>query len=79
MVGVARKRKSPFKIQIFENSQDKHPARVETRKKESEAQEFAKREYRRKPWRRIIVIDDNGDVCWYSGYASSMPVDRPKH
>lgn len=75
---MAIKRKPPFKIKIYKNAQDKHPTRVETRKKESEAQTLAKTEYRRRQHSRIIITDGNGDTCWDSGYASSMPVDVPK-
>lgn len=75
---MALERKPPFKIRIFKKAQDKHPTRVETRMKESEAQTLAKTEYRRRRHGRIIIIDANGDMCWDSGYASSMPVDVPK-
>ena len=75
---MARKRKGPFKIKLFKVATDERPASVETRKKESEAQELAKTEYRRRRHGRIIITDGNGDTCWDSGYASSMPVDVPK-
>lgn len=75
---MALERKPPFKIQIFKKAQDKHPTRVETRKKESEAQTLAKTTIRRRAAGRVIIIDGNGDVCWNSAYASSMPIDYPK-
>lgn len=45
---MALERKPPFKIKIFKKAQDKHPTRVETRMKESEAQTLAKTIVRRR-------------------------------
>ncbi len=75
---MARKRKGPFKIKLFKEAADERPERVEIKEKESEAQELAKTEYRRRRHGRIIITDGNGDTCWDSGYASSMPMAYPK-
>ncbi len=71
-----RKRKGPFRIEIYADHNTKTP-RIERRKTESEAQTLAKIECRRHA-SRVQVIDADGDVCWHSSYASSLPIAWPK-